>query len=92
MEEFLKFNSVYTDQYHKIAKEFKRIGENIYLDHAGATLYSEKQMQHVFTELTSNIYDNPHSMNMSGKLTEDAVDLVRFRNSVFRFDLSVSNT
>ncbi|CAH2019681.1 unnamed protein product [Acanthoscelides obtectus] len=47
MEEFLKFNSVYTDQYHKIAKEFKRIGENIYLDHAGATLYSEKQMQHV---------------------------------------------
>nr|CAH7761655.1 unnamed protein product [Callosobruchus chinensis] len=79
MEQFLKFESAYLDQNDKIAKEFERKGENTYLDHAGATLYSEQQIQNVFLELSSNIYDNPHSMNMSGKLTEDAVDLVRFR-------------
>ncbi|VEN56244.1 unnamed protein product [Callosobruchus maculatus] len=79
MEEFLKFESAYSDQNNKIAKEFKRKGENTYLDHAGATLYSEIQIQNVFRELSTNLYDNPHSMNMSGKLTEDAVDLVRYR-------------
>nr|CAI5836654.1 unnamed protein product [Callosobruchus analis] len=79
MEEFVKFQSAYSGQNDKIAKEFKRKGESTYLDHAGATLYSELQIQNVFSELSTNIYDNPHSMNLSGKLTEDAVDLVRFR-------------
>ena len=30
-----------------------------YLDHAGATLYSELQMEAVFKDLTSNVYGNP---------------------------------
>jgi hypothetical protein len=31
----------------------------VYLDHAGATLYSELQMESVFKDLTSNVYGNP---------------------------------
>jgi hypothetical protein len=31
----------------------------VYLDHAGATLYSELQMESVFNDLTSNVYGNP---------------------------------
>jgi hypothetical protein len=31
----------------------------VYLDHAGATLYSEPQMADVVKDLTSNVYGNP---------------------------------
>ena len=30
------------------ASEFSRLGEEVYLDHAGATLPSERQLQEVF--------------------------------------------
>ncbi|KAJ8433037.1 hypothetical protein Cgig2_009137 [Carnegiea gigantea] len=42
------------------ATEFKRlVNDTVYLDHAGATLYSELQMEAVFKDLTSNVYGNP---------------------------------
>lgn len=31
----------------------------VYLDHAGATMYSEVQMEAVVKDLTSNVYGNP---------------------------------
>lgn len=31
----------------------------VYLDHAGATLYSEAQMMDVARDLMSNVYGNP---------------------------------
>lgn len=46
-----------------------------YLDHAGATQYAEEQMQHIYSNLVSNVYCNPHT----NKLTEDHIDQVRFR-------------
>lgn len=33
--------------------------DTVYLDHAGATLYSELQMEAIFKDLTSNVYGNP---------------------------------
>lgn len=51
------------------------VTENVYLDHAGCTLYSEKQIRDVFTNLSSNLYCNPHT----SKSTEDLIDQVRFR-------------
>ncbi|KAJ6623591.1 Molybdenum cofactor sulfurase 3 [Pseudolycoriella hygida] len=51
------------------------ISENVYLDHAGSTLYSEKQISDVFENLSSNLYCNPHT----SKSTEDLIDQVRFR-------------
>lgn len=56
-------------------KIFFEFPENYYLDHAGATLYSEKQINDVFNNLSSNLYCNPHT----SKSTEDLIDQVRFR-------------
>ena len=33
---------------HMRATEFKRLGDEVYVDHAGATLPSEKQLEDVF--------------------------------------------
>lgn len=35
------------------------ISELVYLDHAGAALYSEMQMEAVFRDFTSSVYGNP---------------------------------
>lgn len=35
------------------------IAERVYLDHAGATLYSEVQLQHVMKELSNSVFGNP---------------------------------
>lgn len=32
---------------------------NVYLDHAGATLYSELQLEAIFKDLNANVYGNP---------------------------------
>uniref|UniRef100_A0A804R8Y3 Molybdenum cofactor sulfurase n=1 Tax=Zea mays TaxID=4577 RepID=A0A804R8Y3_MAIZE len=59
------------------AAEFKRLEGMVYLDHAGATLYSEAQMTDVARDLMSNVYGNPHSQNDSSMATIDAVTSVR---------------
>lgn len=48
------------------------IAGTVYLDHAGATLYSEEQMAAVAKDLTSNVYGNPRILIL------EAVFLVRF--------------
>ncbi|KAG5864065.1 hypothetical protein JTB14_012991 [Gonioctena quinquepunctata] len=50
-----------------------------YLDHAGATLYSEKQMRNICRDLETSIYANPHSLHSSSKSTEDTVDVIRYK-------------
>ncbi|GLJ52600.1 hypothetical protein SUGI_1119500 [Cryptomeria japonica] len=59
------------------ATEFKRLNEAIYLDHAGATLYSESQMQAIASDLTTNIYGNPHSQNDSSVASSDIISSAR---------------
>jgi hypothetical protein len=44
----------------------------VYLDHAGATLYSEEQMANVVKDLTSNVYGNPRILIL------EATFLVRY--------------
>ena len=48
-----------------------------YLDHAGATLYAKSQLAAHLSDLTSNLYGNPHSHNPSSQLTADTVNYVR---------------
>ncbi|WCJ37029.1 Molybdenum cofactor sulfurase [Euphorbia peplus] len=57
------------------ATEFKRLDRNgvVYLDHAGATLYSELQMEAVFGDLNANVYGNPHSQSEASAATLDIV-------------------
>ncbi|XP_057454448.1 molybdenum cofactor sulfurase isoform X2 [Lotus japonicus] len=59
------------------ATEFKRLQDTVYLDHAGATLYSEMQMESVFKDLTSNVYGNPHSQSDSSSATSEIVSAAR---------------
>ncbi|XP_045829507.1 molybdenum cofactor sulfurase isoform X2 [Trifolium pratense] len=55
------------------ATEFNRLQDLVYLDHAGATLYSELQMESVFKDLTNNVYGNPHSQSDSSSATLEIV-------------------
>ncbi|XP_020394925.1 molybdenum cofactor sulfurase isoform X1 [Zea mays] len=59
------------------AAEFKRLEGMVYLDHAGATLYSEAQMTDVARDLMSNVYGNPHSQNDPSMATSDIVTSAR---------------
>ena len=49
----------------------------VYLDHAGATLYAQSQLQAHLTDLTTHLYGNPHSQNPSSQLTTSAVEHTR---------------
>ncbi|KAL1337895.1 hypothetical protein HN51_032585 [Arachis hypogaea] len=55
------------------ATEFNRLRDLVYLDHAGATLYSELQMESIFGDLTSKVYGNPHSQSDSSSATLEIV-------------------
>ncbi|KAJ1260323.1 hypothetical protein BS78_10G223400 [Paspalum vaginatum] len=59
------------------ATDFKRLEGMVYLDHAGATLYSEAQMADVAKDLMSNVYGNPHSQSDSSMATSDLLTSVR---------------
>lgn len=61
------------------ATEFNRLDQKgiVYLDHAGATLYSELQMEEIFKDFNSNIYANPHSQSVSSSATSDIIREVR---------------
>ncbi|XP_010272263.1 PREDICTED: molybdenum cofactor sulfurase isoform X2 [Nelumbo nucifera] len=59
------------------ASEFKRLGDVVYLDHAGATLYSELQMEAIIKDLTTNVYGNPHSQSESSLATSEVVRAAR---------------
>ncbi|KAK4398729.1 Molybdenum cofactor sulfurase [Sesamum angolense] len=59
------------------ATEFKRLNDLVYLDHAGATLYSESQMEDVFKDLNSTLYGNPHSQSNCSLTTGDIVGEAR---------------
>ncbi|XP_068418879.1 molybdenum cofactor sulfurase [Eschrichtius robustus] len=61
------------------AREFGRLAGTVYLDHAGATLFPQSQLTSFTKDLMENVYGNPHSQNISSKLTHDTVEQVRYR-------------
>lgn len=67
----------YGDQIDNIRKDFAHLKGGTYLDHAGATLYSESQLRNVLKDLTTNIYGNPHSHSPSGHLSSKRTEEVR---------------
>ncbi|XP_056376754.1 molybdenum cofactor sulfurase isoform X2 [Hyla sarda] len=50
-----------------------------YLDHVGATLFPESLLQAFMADLSENVYGNPHSNNLSSRLTHDTIEHVRYR-------------
>ncbi|MCL4132072.1 UNVERIFIED_CONTAM: hypothetical protein GTU68_036892, partial [Idotea baltica] len=50
-----------------------------YVDHAASTLYSEKQLESVFSTLKSTILGNPHSRHLPSDTTTEAIESARNR-------------
>ncbi|NXA54040.1 MOCOS sulfurase, partial [Nothocercus julius] len=50
-----------------------------YLDHAGSALFPESLLKAFTDDLRDNVYGNPHSQNISSKLTYDTIEHVRYR-------------
>ena len=63
-------------------EEFHRIGDALYLDHAGATLHSEAQLAEVLAHLNGALMGNPHSLNDSS--IKSSNDVERARDLVLR--------
>ncbi|XP_014203727.1 molybdenum cofactor sulfurase 3 [Copidosoma floridanum] len=76
----LSYSPVYDEKtLHFLDQQFSRINDECYVDHAGATLYSNEQIKKSSDDLLQSLYTNPHSHGVNGNLTEDIVDNVRYR-------------
>lgn len=72
--------SSYDDKIEHIRKvHFKRLNGITYLDHAGAALYSDLHLSNVFSDLSSNLYGNPHSRCQSSLQSSEIIEVVRNR-------------
>ncbi|GAB0183083.1 molybdenum cofactor sulfurase [Grus japonensis] len=60
-------------------REFPRLQGITYLDHAGSALFPESLLKAFTDDLRNNVYGNPHSQNISSKLTYDTIEHVRYR-------------
>nr|XP_057913984.1 molybdenum cofactor sulfurase isoform X2 [Doryrhamphus excisus] len=60
-------------------REFARIKDTVYLDHAATTLYPQSLVTDYCQDMSRNLYGNPHSHNPSSRLTHDTVERVRYR-------------
>uniref|UniRef100_A0ABM5GQW4 Molybdenum cofactor sulfurase n=1 Tax=Pogona vitticeps TaxID=103695 RepID=A0ABM5GQW4_9SAUR len=60
-------------------REFARLGGVTYLDHAGTALFPQSLLKTFTEDLCENVYGNPHSKNISSKVTYDTIEHVRYR-------------
>ncbi|XP_032687894.1 molybdenum cofactor sulfurase 1 isoform X2 [Odontomachus brunneus] len=80
MAETLEFTPVYDDVTAKfLENEFARLKGECYVDHAGATLYSDTQIRDVAADLHRCLYANPHSVGIPSSSTRDIIDHMRDR-------------
>ncbi|XP_078038329.1 molybdenum cofactor sulfurase [Augochlora pura] len=81
MENNLKatYTPVYDDETTKIIESnFSRTKEECYLDHAGATLYSDSQIKCIAADLHNSLYANPHSVGTASNMTQDVIERTRY--------------
>ncbi|CAK9823391.1 Molybdenum cofactor sulfurase [Anthophora retusa] len=73
------YTSVYDEKTAKrLENDFSRIKEECYLDHAGATLYSDVQIKNVVSDLHNSLYANPHSIGTASNMTQDLIERTRY--------------
>jgi hypothetical protein len=53
----------------------KNAGDVVYLDHAGATLYAQSQLNCVFDVMKNNLFGNPHTQGAISQTTRTNVVL-----------------
>ncbi|KAI1870252.1 hypothetical protein JX265_006422 [Neoarthrinium moseri] len=68
-------------EYPMIKATLKLIGDadEVYLDHAGTTLYAKSLIDRFAADMTANLYGNPHSASSSSQASTSRVDDVRLR-------------
>ncbi|CAL7939179.1 unnamed protein product [Xylocopa violacea] len=76
-------STIYTPVYNeetteRLKNDFSRIKGECYLDHAGATLYSDTQIQNVASDLHNSLYANPHSIGNASNVTQDIIERMRY--------------
>ncbi|KAH7034843.1 MOSC N-terminal beta barrel domain-containing protein [Microdochium trichocladiopsis] len=59
------------------SKEFPMIQGDVYLDHAGTTLYPKSLMDCFVADMTTNLYGNPHSASISSQRSTTRIDDIR---------------
>ncbi|KAL0129432.1 hypothetical protein PUN28_001598 [Cardiocondyla obscurior] len=80
METKVDFTSVYdAATVESLEREFARLKDECYLDHAGATLYSDTQIKNVSADLHKSLYANPHSIGIASSSTQDIIERTRYR-------------
>ncbi|KYM94650.1 Molybdenum cofactor sulfurase 1 [Cyphomyrmex costatus] len=78
VDTIVEFTSIYDDAtVRSLENEFSRLKGECYVDHAGATLYSDTQIRNVSADLHGSLYANPHSTGNS--LTQDIIERTRYR-------------
>ncbi|XP_053477086.1 molybdenum cofactor sulfurase isoform X1 [Ictalurus furcatus] len=78
-KEIWPYFSFGSEQQELIRRQFSRLKDITYLDHAGTTLFAESQVKTFYEDISRNVYGNPHSLNPSSKMTHDTVERVRYR-------------
>lgn len=63
----------------QLKNNFSRVNCECYMDHAGATLYSDTQIKNVCDDLMSSLYGNPHLTAGAGNCTHEIIERTRHR-------------
>ncbi|KAI9923075.1 hypothetical protein PsorP6_001225 [Peronosclerospora sorghi] len=67
------------------ASEFPHMNDSVYLDHAGTTIYSQKQLNAVFQEFQSGLFTNPHSLIGQERVESTTTKIEYVRSQVLSF-------
>ncbi|KAE9360963.1 Molybdenum cofactor sulfurase [Phytophthora fragariae] len=67
------------------ASEFPHMRGSVYLDHAGATMYSKTQLDAAFHELQGGLFPNPHSAIGNAQAESTTAKIDRVRRQVLAF-------
>ncbi|OTB07639.1 hypothetical protein M426DRAFT_317943 [Hypoxylon sp. CI-4A] len=59
--------------------EFPMLRDEIYLDHAGTTLYAKSLVDKFAADMTSNLFGNPHSASSSSQTSTSRIEDIRLR-------------
>ncbi|KAI1412561.1 PLP-dependent transferase [Hypoxylon sp. FL1857] len=59
--------------------EFPMLRDEVYLDHAGTTLYAKSLVDKFAADMTSNLFGNPHSASMSSQTSTSRIEDIRLR-------------
>ncbi|KAJ1331094.1 molybdenum cofactor sulfurtransferase [Microdochium nivale] len=70
--------SAYNSRIEKLrATEFPMLQGDVYLDHAGTTLHPKSLLDSFVSDITTNLYGNPHSASTSSQRATASIDDIR---------------